>query len=236
MRLLAAYATAPDQPVNFIDLLDEQERRQIVVEFNQTHTKYPRNRIMMELFAEQVQHRGEEVAVICDQEQISYIELDRRSNQLGRYLRNLGVGPEKLVGISVERSIDMVLAMVGILKAGGAYVPIDPAYPPDRLRFMAEDSDIGVLLTQRRLAHRIPQLKAHVVCLDRDWDEIAQQSDESFRTQVFPENLAYVVYTSGSTGQPKAAAVSHRSMIRLLRETHYIQFQGDEVVAQTVNM
>jgi len=191
---------------------------------------------MMELFAEQVQRRGEELAVVCGEEKISYADLDRRSNQLGHYLRNLGVGPEKLVGISVERSIHMVLAMVGILKAGGAYVPIDPAYPPDRLRFMAEDSDIGVWLTQGHLAHRIPQLKAHVVCLDRDWDEIAQQSDESFRTQVFPENLAYVVYTSGSTGQPKAAAVSHRSMIRLLRETNYIQFQGDEVVAQTVNM
>ncbi len=236
VRLLAAYAAAPDQPVNFIDLLDAQERRQIVVEFNQTHTEYPRNRTMMELFAEQVRRRGEEVAVICDREKISYIELDRRSNQLGRYLKNLGVAPEKLVGISVERSVDMVLAMVGILKAGGAYVPIDPAYPPERLRFMAEDSDIGVLLTQGRLADRIPQLKAKVVCLDRDWDEIEQQSNQSFETQVLPENLAYVVYTSGSTGQPKAAAVSHRSMIRLLRETNYIQFQGDEVVAQTVNM
>jgi amino acid adenylation domain-containing protein/non-ribosomal peptide synthase protein (TIGR01720 family) len=236
MRLLAAYATAPDQPVNFIDLLDARERRQIVGEFNQTHTEYPRNKTMMELFAEQVQHRGEDLAVVCGQEKISYADLDRRSNQLGRYLRNLGVGPEKLVGISVERSIHMVLAMVGILKAGGAYVPIDPAYPLDRLRFMAQDSDIGVWLTQGHLAHRIPQLKAQVVCLDRDWDEIAQQSDNSFRTQVFPENLAYVIYTSGSTGQPKAAAVSHRSMIRLLRETNYIQFQGDEVVAQTVNM
>jgi amino acid adenylation domain-containing protein/non-ribosomal peptide synthase protein (TIGR01720 family) len=236
MRLLAAYATAPDQPVSSIDLLDARERRQIVAEFNQTRTEYPRNKTMMELFAEQVQRRGEELAVICGQEKISYADLDRRSNQLGHYLRNLGVGPEKLVGISVERSIYMVLAMVGILKAGGAYVPIDPAYPPDRLRFMAEDSDIGVWLTQGHLAHRIPQLKAHVVCLDRDWDEIAQQSDDSFRTQVFPENLAYVIYTSGSTGQPKAAAVSHGSMIRLLRETNYIQFQGDEVVAQTVNM
>ncbi|HEX3155733.1 MAG TPA: amino acid adenylation domain-containing protein, partial [Candidatus Angelobacter sp.] len=236
VRLLAAYATAPDQPVNFIDLLDAQERRQIVVEFNQTRTEYPRNRTMMELFAEQVERRGEEVAVICDQEKISYIELDRRSNQLGRYLKNLGVGPEKLVGISVERSVEMVLAMVGILKAGGAYVPIDPAYPPERLRFMAEDSDIGVLLTQGRIAHRIPQLKAKVVCLDRDWDEIEQHSNQSFETHVLPENLAYVVYTSGSTGQPKAAAVSHRSMIRLLRETNYIQFQAHDVVAQTVNM
>jgi amino acid adenylation domain-containing protein len=191
---------------------------------------------MMELFAEQVQRRGEELAVMCGQETLSYAELDRRSNQLGRYLKNLGVGPEKLVGISVERSVDMVLAMVGILKAGGAYVPIDPAYPPDRLRFMAEDSNIGVLLTQGRLAHSLPRLKAHVVCLDRDWDDIAQQSNQELQPQVFPENLAYVIYTSGSTGLPKAAAVSHRSMIRLLRDTNYIQFQGDEVVAQTVNM
>jgi amino acid adenylation domain-containing protein len=236
MRLLAAYATAPDQPVNSIDLLDARERRQIVVEFNQTHTEYPRKKTMMELFAEQVQRRGEALAVVCGEERISYADLDRRSNQLAHYLRNLGVGPEKLVGISVERSIHMVLAMLGILKAGGAYVPIDPAYPQDRLRFMAEDSDIEVWLTQGHLAHRIPQLKAHVVCLDRDWDEIAQQSDDSFQTQVFPENLAYVIYTSGSTGQPKAAAVSHCSMIRLLRETNFIQFQGDEVVAQTVNM
>jgi amino acid adenylation domain-containing protein len=236
IRLLTAFAAAPDQPVNFIDLLNEQERRQVVVEFNQTHTEYPRNKTMMELFAEQVQRRGEELAVVCGQEKISYAELDRRSNQLARYLRNLGVGPEKLVGISVERSIHMVLAMVGILKAGGAYVPIDPAYPPDRLRFMAEDSDIAVWLTQGHLANRIPQLKAHVVWLDRDWDEIAQQSDNGFQIQVFPENLAYVIYTSGSTGLPKAAAVSHSSMIRLLRETNYIQFQGDEVVAQTVNM
>lgn len=236
MRLLAACATAPDQPLNSIDLLDARERRQIVVEFNQTHTEYPRNKTMMELFAEQVQRRGEELAVVCGQEKISYADLDRRSNQLAQYLRSLGVGPEKLVGISVERSIHMVLAMVAILKAGGAYVPIDPAYPPDRLRFMAEDSDIGVWLTQGHLAHRIPQLKAQVVCLDRDWDEIAQQSVDSFQTKVFPENLAYVIYTSGSTGQPKGAAVSHSSMIRLLRETNYIQFQGDEVVAQTVNM
>ncbi len=236
VRLLTAFATAPDQPVSFIDLLDERERRQIVVDFNQSHTEYPRERTMMELFAEQVGRRGEEVAVICDQEKISYSELDRRSNQLARYLKSLGVGVEKLVGISVERSIDMVLAMVGILKAGGAYVPIDPAYPPDRLRFMAEDSDIGVLLTQGRLANRMPQLKARMVCLDRDWDEIAQQSSEHFETKVLPENLAYVIYTSGSTGQPKAAAVSHRSMIRLICETNYIQLHGDEVVAQTVNM
>jgi amino acid adenylation domain-containing protein/non-ribosomal peptide synthase protein (TIGR01720 family) len=236
VRLLTAYSTAPDQVVSCIDLLDEQERRQILVEFNQTRTDYPRDKTMMELFAEQVQRRGNELAVMCDQEQVSYLELERRSNQLGHYLRNLGIGPEKLVGISLDRSIDMVLAMVGILRAGGAYVPIDPAYPPDRLRFMVEDSGIEVLLTQRRLAHHLPELKTHVVCLDRDWDDIAQQSTDPLPSRVCSENLAYVIYTSGSTGQPKATAVSQRSMIRLLRQTNYIQFRGDEIVAQTVNM
>ena len=236
VRLLAAFASASDQPVSCINLFDEQERRQILVEWNQTHTAYPRNRTMMELFAEQVQRRGEDLAVTCGKEKLSYAELDRRSNQLGCYLQNLGVGSEKLVGISVDRSVEMVLAMVGILKAGGAYVPIDPAYPPDRLRFMVEDSGIAVLLTQGRLAQRMPELKAPAICLDRDWDDIAQQSSRSVQTQVFPENLAYVIYTSGSTGQPKATAVSHRSLIRLLRDTNYIQLRGNEVVAQTANM
>ena len=236
IRLLTAYSGDSNQVVSCVDLLSDQERRQILGEFNETHTAYPRGRTMMELFVEQVYRRGEELAVVCGKEQLSYAELDRRSNQLGRYLRTLGVGPEKLVGVRMERSVEMVLGIVATLKAGGAYVPIDPAYPPDRLRFMVEDSGIAVLLTQMRLAHRMPEVKTAVLCLDRDWDEIAQQSNQYFQNQVLPENLAYVIYTSGSTGLPKAIAVSQRSLIRLLRETNYIQFQGDEVVAQTVNM
>jgi amino acid adenylation domain-containing protein/non-ribosomal peptide synthase protein (TIGR01720 family) len=236
VRLLETYAGDPNQIVSCIDLLSEQERRQILVEFNRTRTEYPRGKTMMELFAEQVRRRGDEPAVTCGKERLSYAELDRRSNQLGRYLANFGVGPEKLAGISMERSVEVVLAMVAILKAGGAYVPIDPAYPPDRLRFMVEDSGIAVLLTKGRLAHQMPEIKTPILCLDRDWDDVAQQSDQNFQAATFPENLAYVIYTSGSTGLPKATAVSHRSMIRLLRETNYIQFLGDEVVAQTVNL
>jgi len=190
---------------------------------------------MTDLFDEQVRRRGQGTAVIYGKEQLSYDELDRRSNQLGRYLANLGVGPEKLVGISMERSVEVVIAMLAILKAGGAYIPIDPAYPPDRLRFMVEDSGIAVLLTKGRFAHQMPQIKAPVLALDRDWDAVAQQSDRSLQSRTFSENAAYVIYTSGSTGLPKAIAVSHRSLIRLLRDTNYIQFQGDEVVAQTVN-
>jgi amino acid adenylation domain-containing protein/non-ribosomal peptide synthase protein (TIGR01720 family) len=236
VRLLEACAKNPDQVVSCIDLLSEQERRQILVEFNQTRTEYPRDKTMTELFAEQVRRRDEETAVICGEERLSYAELDRRSNQLGRHLANLGVGPEKLVGISMERSVDMVLAMIATLKAGGAYVPIDPAYPTERVRFMVEDSGIAVLLTKGRLTRQMPEIKAPMLALDRDWDDVAQQSDQSFRAQAFAENPAYVIYTSGSTGLPKAIAISHRSLIRLLRDTNYIQFRGDEVVAQTVNL
>jgi amino acid adenylation domain-containing protein len=236
VRLLQAYADDPSQVVSCIDLLSEQDRRQILVDFNQTRTEYPRDRTMVDLFAEQVRRYGEKSAVTCGKDSLSYAELDRRSNQLAHYLANLGVGPEKLVGISMERSVEVVLAMLAILKAGGAYVPIDPAYPPDRLRFMVEDSGIAVLLTKGRLAHQMPEIKAPILCLDRDWDEVARQSDQSFQCQAFSENLAYVIYTSGSTGLPKATAVSQRSLIRLLRDTNYIQFQGNEVVAQTVNL
>jgi amino acid adenylation domain-containing protein/non-ribosomal peptide synthase protein (TIGR01720 family) len=236
VRLLEACADDPNQVVSCIDLLSEQERRQILVEFNQTRTEYPRDKTMMELFAEQVRRRDEETAVICGKERLSYAELDRRSNQLGRYLANLGVGPEKLVGISMERSVDMVLAMLATLKAGGAYVPIDPAYPTERVRFMVEDSGIAVLLTKGHLTRQMPEIKAPMLALDRDWNDVAQQSDQSFRAQAFAENPAYVIYTSGSTGLPKAIAISHRSLIRLLRDTNYIQFRGDEVVAQTVNL
>jgi amino acid adenylation domain-containing protein/non-ribosomal peptide synthase protein (TIGR01720 family) len=236
VRVLEAYTDDPNQVVSCIDLLSEQERRQILVEFNQTRTEFPRGKTMTELFAEQVRRRGEEPAVTCGKERLSYAELDRRSNQLGHYLAHLGVGPEKLVGISMERSVEVVLAMLAILKVGGAYVPIDPAYPPDRLKFMVEDSGIAVLLTKGGLAQQMPEIKIPMVALDRDWDDVAQQSDQSFQSRAFPENLAYVIYTSGSTGLPKAIAVSHRSLIRLLRETNFIQFQGDEVVAQTVNL
>ncbi len=199
VRLLEAYAGNPDQVVSSIDLLSEQEHQQILVDFNQTRTEYPRDRTMMELFAEQVRRRGDEPALICGEEWLSYTELDNRSNQLARYLANLGVGPEKLVGVSMERSIEVVLAMLAILKAGGAYVPIDPAYPPDRLRFMVEDSGILALLTKGRRA-QMPEIKIPVLALDRDWDEIAQQSDRSFPSRTLPENVAYVIYTSGSTG------------------------------------
>jgi amino acid adenylation domain-containing protein/non-ribosomal peptide synthase protein (TIGR01720 family) len=236
VRLLQAFADNPDQVASCVDLLSEQERRQILVEFNQTRTEYPRDKTMMELFAEQARRRGDDTAVICREDRLSFAELDRRSNQLGRHLANFGVGPEKLVGISMERSIDVVLAMVAILKAGGAYVPIDPAYPPDRLRFMVEDSAILALLTKSRLAKQMPEMRVPIVALDRDWDEIARHSDQSFPSRTLPENLVYVIYTSGSTGQPKATAISHRSLIRLLRNNNFIEFQGDKVVAQTVNL
>ena len=150
---------------------------------------------------------------------MTYRELNRRSNQLAHYLRMLGVGPEVLVGFCVERSVEMVVGILGILKAGGAYVPLDPAYPVERLAFMLEDAQVAVLLTQQRLlerlaAHPLPQ--GRVICLDADWESIAQESEQNLQSSVASENLAYVIYTSGSTGRPKGAMIRHRGLINYL--------------------
>ena len=150
---------------------------------------------------------------------MSYGELNERANQLAHYLRQLGVGPEARVGICVERSVEMVVGLLGILKAGGAYVPLDAQYPEERLRFMLADAQVGVLLTQEQLLGRLPAHEARVVCLDRDWEEIGQQSRANVGTAVEVENPAYMIYTSGSTGRPKGVLISHGAVVRLFGAT-----------------
>ena len=145
--------------------------------------------------------------------QLTYRELNRRANQLAHHLQSLGVGPEVLVGLCVERSVEMVVGLLGILKAGGAYVPLDPAYPKERLAFMLEDTQAPVLLTQQRLVIGLPQCRAQIVCLDSGWEVIAQESEENPVSAAQPENLAYVIYTSGSTGKPKGVLIEHRQIL-----------------------
>src|SRR5207248_4262876 len=147
---------------------------------------------------------------------LTYRELNAKGNQLAHHLQHLGVGPEVLVGISLERSLDMVIALLGVLKAGGAYVPLDPAYPQDRLAFMLQDAQVAVLLTQRRLIERLPKQTAKMICLDTDWGEIARESDKNLSGEATPENLAYVIYTSGSTGWPKGVAIEHHGTVALV--------------------
>jgi non-ribosomal peptide synthetase component F len=150
-------------------LLSKQERHQLLTEWNETAVEYPQEQCIHELFEQQVEHTPEAIALVFATEQVSYRELNERANQLAHYLRQLGVGPEARVGICVERSVEMVVGLLGILKAGGAYVPLDAQYPEERLRFMLADAQVGVLLTQEQLLARLPEHEAQVVCLDRDW-------------------------------------------------------------------
>jgi amino acid adenylation domain-containing protein len=157
--------------------------------------------------------------VVFEREQLTYRELNRRANQLAHYLRKLGVGPEVLVGICLERSLEMVIGLLGILKAGGAYVPLDPAYPSERLSFMLKDARVEALLTTTALLSGLPKLDIRVVCLDMERDSISRESEVNLVQEGTPEGLAYVIYTSGSTGRPKGALITHQNVVRLFLAT-----------------
>ncbi len=158
------------------------------------------------------------VAVIFGQEQLTYRELNQKANQLAHYLQTLNVGPEVLVGVCLERSLSMLIGLLGVLKAGGAYVPLDPSFPQERLAFMLEDSEVPVLLTQQHLLEILPEREGlKIVCIDTDWQAITQHTEENLDSPVSPENLAYTIYTSGSTGKPKGVQIVHRAVVNLLK-------------------
>ena len=213
--LLEAAIQNPDQSISTLPLLPEGERRRVLVEWNDTKRDYPQA-CVHELFEAQVERRPEAVALVSGEQQLSYAELNRRANQLAHELRSKGVGPETVVGICVERSPDLLGALLGVLKAGGAYVPLDPAFPRERLLFMLRDAGVQVLLTQESLRAKLSKSSARFVCLDSDWTAIAKQPSENCRSGAGPENLAYVIYTSGSTGLPKGVEVTHRALSNFL--------------------
>ncbi len=214
--LLQGVVANPDQSLSRLPLLSNAERHQLLVEWNNTQTDYPRSLCVHQLFEGQVDRTPDATALVFKNENLIYLELNRRANQLAHHLIKVGVGPDVLVGICVERSLDMVVGLLGILKAGGAYVPLDPAYPRERLTFMLEDAEVPVLLTQQRLLKNLPQSSARVVCLDTGWHEIAKESAENPGSTVEPGNLAYVIYTSGSTGKPKGVQIPHRAVVNFL--------------------
>lgn len=211
--LLEAIVANPDRRVGELPFLTESERCQLLVEWNNTTKEYPFDKCIHELFEEQVTRSPDAIAVILEGEQLTYRELNQRANQLAHHLRALGVGPEVLVGICVERSPLMVIGLLGILKAGGAYVPLDPAYPTERLAYMLSDSQVKVLLTQEKLASSLPVSAARLIYLDSDWQNICDRCEENPITEVKASNLAYVIYTSGSTGKPKGVTIEHRSLV-----------------------
>jgi amino acid adenylation domain-containing protein len=214
--LLESIVASPEQPVSTLTLLTEAERYRILREWNDTKADYPRDRCIHELFEQQVEKTPDLPAVIFEDRQLTYAELNRRANRLAHYLRDLGAGPDIPVGIYAERSLEMVIGILGILKAGAAYVPLDPSYPEERLSFMLADTGALLILTQGGLLERIPPNKAQVISLDKDWYIIEEESPENLRKTTSAENLASVIYTSGTTGVPKGVMVRHRSVCNFL--------------------
>ena len=228
--LLMAIVTNPEQPINQYTLLTEAERQQVLFEWNDTATDYASEKCIHQLFSEQVERTPDAIAVVFEGEQLTYHELNQRSNQLAHHLLSLDVGPEVLVGICVERSLEMMVGLLGILKAGGAYVPLDPSYPKERLAFMLEDADVNLLLTQEKLLANLPEGPT-TLCLDTLYMQLTQNTN--IQNGFFAaENLAYVMYTSGSTGRPKGVSVIHRNVVRLVKETNFIQFSQEDVFLQ----
>ncbi|HXI89885.1 MAG TPA: amino acid adenylation domain-containing protein [Blastocatellia bacterium] len=222
MTMLEGMSSYVHEPVSTLPMLTAAERHQIVVEWNSNNSINSPRTSVDRMFEEQAAKAPDAVAVICANAQLTYGELNRRANQLAHYLTSLGVGPEKLVGLLVGRSTEMIVGLLGILKAGGAYVPLDSAYPTERLAAMLADSSAPVLLTLEQLARELPATDARVICLDSDWEVIGRHSTENPPRRVTPENLAYLIYTSGSTGTPKGVLIEHRSL------TNYIDFASDE--------
>jgi len=230
--LLEGAVANPEQRISKLPILTETERRQLLVEWNDTRTDYPAHKGIQELFEEQVRNKPEGVALICEDRQVTYGELNSQANQFGHYLRKRGVGPDTRVGVCVQRSPEMIMVLLGILKAGGAYVPLDPDYPQTRLEFMLKDAQVRVLITQTALLQNLPVNGAEIIYLDELSELIATECKTDPEITITPDHLAYVMYTSGSTGRPKGVAVTHRNVVRLVQHTNYSSFSADEVFLQ----
>ncbi|WP_414572309.1 amino acid adenylation domain-containing protein [Nostoc sp. CCY 9925] len=215
-RTLTAMGLEPLRSYKFQQLISDNEWHQLVVDWNDTISKYPADQCIHQLFEQQVEHTPDAVAAVFQDQQITYQELNCRANQFAHHLQALGVKPEVLVGICVNRSLEMLVGLLAILKAGGAYLPLDPTYPQERLAFMLLDSQIQVLLTQQQLLDKLPIHQAQTFCLDQDWQTISQQFQVNPNSKVHPHNLAYVIYTSGSTGKPKGTMIIHSGMVNYL--------------------
>ncbi|HEY0607598.1 MAG TPA: amino acid adenylation domain-containing protein, partial [Herpetosiphonaceae bacterium] len=209
---LAGIVAAPEQPAGVVEILDAHERRQLILDWNQTQANYALDMCVHELVEAQVARTPEAIALVFEGQTLTYDQLNRRANQVAHHLRALGIGPDARVGLCLERSPELLIGVLGALKAGAAYVPLDPAYPEDRLAYMLDDAGVAALLTTEHLIAYLPQLSVPALLLDADWTTIAQQPASNPCSGVQPDNLAYIMYTSGSTGRPKGVMNSHRAI------------------------
>lgn len=214
--LLEGIALAPETPIRDLPLLTAADRHQLLVKWNDTQIEYPRNGCIQHLFESQAERTPDAIAVQFEDRVLSYRELNARANQVAHYLQRHLVNPDGVVGISIERSPEMVIGVLGILKAGGAFLPLDLSLPKERLAFMMQDAGITLLLTEERQLPALPEHQARVICIDTEWEAIAAESEENPAGWVSAENLAYVLYTSGSTGIPKGIAMHHRPLCNLV--------------------
>jgi amino acid adenylation domain-containing protein len=235
--LLEAIIKDPDQRLSNLSLLTDAERQQVFVGRNEILRDYVPGPGITELFEAQVERTPDSIALVFEDQQLTYRELNARANRLAHSLRKLNVGPEVAVGVCLERSLEVAITLLSVLKAGGVYLPVDPAYPKQRLGFMLHDANASVLLTEKRLIQNLPEHSARVICLDSDAESLRRESAENPTSSVDPENLAYIIYTSGSTGQPKGVLVSHGSIAEHCRDAEkYYELKPTDRVLQLASM
>ena len=225
------------QSINEIALLTKPEQHQLLVEWNDTLVEYPKDGTIYELFEEQVTKTPDGIAVVYEDAQLTFKELNERSNKIAHYLRKMGVGADSFVAIAVDRSVEMIVGLLGIMKAGGAYIPLDPSYPQDRLEFMLEDAKPAILLTESKFVDKFSKYNGSVVLLDKDWSVIRQQLGSNLVPVALANNLACVIYTSASTGKPKAVLVEHQLMLnRFFWMWDKYPFKDNEVCCQKTTL
>ena len=228
--LLESVLADPRQPLSELTLLTADEQEKLLVEWNDTVTDYPADKTIHELFEEQVDKTPDNIAVVFENKQFTYRELNNKANQLAKLLIEKGVEADTIVGIMEERSIETILGIMGILKAGGAYLPIDPKYPENRIRYILQDSAAKILITRFQLVESV-KFSGSIIDIYNKELLMGDCSNQEQNTQ--PGNLAYVIYTSGTTGIPKGILVVHQNVVRLVKNTNYIQFRKEDRILQT---
>jgi len=230
--ILASFIQNAEQPAAQVSLLTASQTAQLLDTWNNTATDYPHEQSIHRVFEQQVTQTPSSIAITSSNGSLTYFELNEKANQLARFLQRSGVTPGANVAICLERSLESIVALLGILKAGAGYVPVDPSYPASRIAFLVSDAGAKILLSQRSIAANLPKLDTNVICLDMDWPAIATELGTNLSGDGKASDLAYVMYTSGSTGNPKGVLVPHRAVLRLVKNSAFASFSPDEVFLQ----